>query len=392
MGKISHLEDSQNLPFGLQRVMSRIQLQPVSRSYQSQGHKHQPMLRLDAVGQRECCAVCLQTVDNCPDIKSLSCKHKFHKNCIAKWLAIRESCPLCRAKQQQPTSSLYPRWEPSGVKKPKPSMPTSSSSAWGSVSIAPSPLDILPEHPPKPTQGASQLCGFSAGIGVSTSTSSSKLCGKGEAQDNYDDFDLSLPSCTKGPSSTYVGSVSTLTSTKASVPSGPPKKSGKVEAIATPLFGSWGLGSLFFASSPFPAPILPTPTKPTRQPSFTFDMNTSPPESVMEDISKPGVSREVSFDLSLSPPSLKRMCSQKGAGGDEKIVDDGGRNNNMDIDTFNDFEFKESSPNFEFKESKDSGGGGGTLDSDFITSTGDPNTFAAEKKTELLWGVEDFFK
>ncbi|XP_051119994.1 E3 ubiquitin-protein ligase MPSR1-like [Andrographis paniculata] len=44
------------------------------------------------------CAICLTEYEvkgeEC--VKEMPCRHKFHANCINKWLGIRGSCPVCR--------------------------------------------------------------------------------------------------------------------------------------------------------------------------------------------------------------------------------------------------------------------------------------------------------
>lgn len=39
------------------------------------------------------CSICLEEKQDV--ITVLLCKHKFHKNCIDKWLKIRLTCPNC---------------------------------------------------------------------------------------------------------------------------------------------------------------------------------------------------------------------------------------------------------------------------------------------------------
>ncbi len=40
------------------------------------------------------CSICL--TDITINKKELSCKHKYHKNCINKWLENKSTCPICR--------------------------------------------------------------------------------------------------------------------------------------------------------------------------------------------------------------------------------------------------------------------------------------------------------
>ncbi|XP_022726715.1 E3 ubiquitin-protein ligase RNF181-like [Durio zibethinus] len=44
------------------------------------------------------CVVCLEEWRPGEVAKEMPCKHKFHDECIEKWLGIRGSCPVCRYK------------------------------------------------------------------------------------------------------------------------------------------------------------------------------------------------------------------------------------------------------------------------------------------------------
>ncbi|KAL0408699.1 UNVERIFIED_CONTAM: E3 ubiquitin-protein ligase MP [Sesamum radiatum] len=44
----------------------------------------------------EQCVVCLEEWEAGNMAKEMPCKHKFHGDCIEKWLKIRGSCPVCR--------------------------------------------------------------------------------------------------------------------------------------------------------------------------------------------------------------------------------------------------------------------------------------------------------
>ncbi|KAJ7943463.1 E3 ubiquitin-protein ligase RING1-like [Quillaja saponaria] len=45
------------------------------------------------------CAICLDEWEIFGGVaKEMPCKHKFHANCIEKWLGIHGSCPVCRYK------------------------------------------------------------------------------------------------------------------------------------------------------------------------------------------------------------------------------------------------------------------------------------------------------
>ena len=40
------------------------------------------------------CAICLLPLSD--NTNTLPCQHAYHKECIEKWLNIRNICPLCR--------------------------------------------------------------------------------------------------------------------------------------------------------------------------------------------------------------------------------------------------------------------------------------------------------
>ncbi|MED6220030.1 hypothetical protein PIB30_041201 [Stylosanthes scabra] len=42
------------------------------------------------------CVVCLEDFGVGALVKEMPCKHRFHPNCIEKWLGIHGSCPVCR--------------------------------------------------------------------------------------------------------------------------------------------------------------------------------------------------------------------------------------------------------------------------------------------------------
>lgn len=42
------------------------------------------------------CAVCLSFIDLGQYVIDLPCDHKFHSECIRKWLQSRATCPICR--------------------------------------------------------------------------------------------------------------------------------------------------------------------------------------------------------------------------------------------------------------------------------------------------------
>ena len=51
------------------------------------------------------CAICLCVIDSV-HVKTLSCKHSFHKACIEKWSDSQNTCPCCRKKIRDSVLSL----------------------------------------------------------------------------------------------------------------------------------------------------------------------------------------------------------------------------------------------------------------------------------------------
>ena len=54
---------------------------------------------LSRIGNRpshscENCSICLEKLNG--NIKTLSCKHKFHTSCITRWYRNNKTCPICR--------------------------------------------------------------------------------------------------------------------------------------------------------------------------------------------------------------------------------------------------------------------------------------------------------
>lgn len=43
------------------------------------------------------CSICMKKMKNEKNIAELECSHKFHKKCINEWMAIKMTCPYCRA-------------------------------------------------------------------------------------------------------------------------------------------------------------------------------------------------------------------------------------------------------------------------------------------------------
>ncbi|XP_057769507.1 E3 ubiquitin-protein ligase MPSR1-like [Salvia miltiorrhiza] len=53
-----------------------------------------PLVRVSEVGVE--CSICLAEYDEESEVKEMPCRHRFHSDCIGKWLGIHGSCPICR--------------------------------------------------------------------------------------------------------------------------------------------------------------------------------------------------------------------------------------------------------------------------------------------------------
>ncbi|KAL4713455.1 hypothetical protein ACJJTC_010440 [Scirpophaga incertulas] len=47
-------------------------------------------------GDGECCAICIEPYKVAETLRSLPCRHDFHKNCIDPWLLEHRTCPMCK--------------------------------------------------------------------------------------------------------------------------------------------------------------------------------------------------------------------------------------------------------------------------------------------------------
>jgi len=52
----------------------------------------------------DCCAICLVIYKEGDELRSLPCKHDFHKSCVDAWLGNNASCPACRYSLQNLTN------------------------------------------------------------------------------------------------------------------------------------------------------------------------------------------------------------------------------------------------------------------------------------------------
>lgn len=49
------------------------------------------------------CVICSNS-ETCTDVSTLPCGHAFHSSCLAKWLYLNSSCPICRSRNDDLSS------------------------------------------------------------------------------------------------------------------------------------------------------------------------------------------------------------------------------------------------------------------------------------------------
>ena len=53
------------------------------------------------------CLICLEDYQTDDDLRLMSCKHAYHKECVDRWLQVgRNNCPACRTKVRPLPSML----------------------------------------------------------------------------------------------------------------------------------------------------------------------------------------------------------------------------------------------------------------------------------------------
>jgi len=46
----------------------------------------------------ERCTICLEDFNKNEEIQLAPCNHGYHKECLANWLTVKSSCPMCQAR------------------------------------------------------------------------------------------------------------------------------------------------------------------------------------------------------------------------------------------------------------------------------------------------------
>lgn len=57
------------------------------------------------------CAICIEQLENCDEVRILKCNHVYHLACITPWMTNRNaSCPLCKTSYYVPPAPPLPTW------------------------------------------------------------------------------------------------------------------------------------------------------------------------------------------------------------------------------------------------------------------------------------------
>ncbi|KAK4367547.1 hypothetical protein RND71_011339 [Anisodus tanguticus] len=64
---------------------------------------------LPIVEEKSECAICLVEFQVGEKAKEMPCRHRYHSNCINKWLLIHGSCPVCRYRMPRPEETAQMR-------------------------------------------------------------------------------------------------------------------------------------------------------------------------------------------------------------------------------------------------------------------------------------------
>jgi len=69
---------------------------PKTRQSKSKTSNKQGSNNKDDSSNVESCTICIADYKQGDKIKTLPCMHKFHKDCIDKWLGLKSECPMCK--------------------------------------------------------------------------------------------------------------------------------------------------------------------------------------------------------------------------------------------------------------------------------------------------------
>ncbi|KAG5359771.1 E3 ubiquitin-protein ligase RNF13 [Yarrowia sp. C11] len=79
--------------------------------------------RVDPPSDPDTCAICIEQLEDCDEIRVLKCNHVFHISCITPWMTNRNaSCPLCKTLYYIPPPPPMPSWLANNGQTPTPSV------------------------------------------------------------------------------------------------------------------------------------------------------------------------------------------------------------------------------------------------------------------------------
>ena len=58
-----------------------------------------------------CCSICLCDMNDKSSVRTLPCKHRFHKACVNRWCQTNNTCPCCRKEIPTNTNATRTRYE-----------------------------------------------------------------------------------------------------------------------------------------------------------------------------------------------------------------------------------------------------------------------------------------
>ncbi|CAG78490.1 hypothetical protein B0I72DRAFT_132247 [Yarrowia lipolytica] len=81
--------------------------------------------RVEPPSDPDTCAICIEQLEDCDEIRVLKCNHVFHFSCITPWMTNRNaSCPLCKTQYYIPPPPPMPDWLASNGQVPTPTVDT----------------------------------------------------------------------------------------------------------------------------------------------------------------------------------------------------------------------------------------------------------------------------
>ncbi|KAF4351065.1 hypothetical protein F8388_013170 [Cannabis sativa] len=88
-------EDDDSDVDGLVHDMNNIRINSMAASKESIERLEKYIIKDN---QEFICSICLEDMSVGLEVIKLSCEHKYHEECIVKWLQISRFCPMCRSK------------------------------------------------------------------------------------------------------------------------------------------------------------------------------------------------------------------------------------------------------------------------------------------------------